>query len=328
MRGVPMFVLALCLLGCGNDERPSVTLYTSVDVAYAQPIIDAFEAESGVAVRVVTDTEATKSVGLAERLRAEKDRPVADVWWGNEPFRTIRLADEDLFERYVPATADGVAPLYRDADARWHGTGIRARVLAVSADAGHVATLDDLTQDALRGRAVIARPTAGTTGSHVAALYVTLGETAFDDLFRRMRANDVALVAGNSYAAEAVATGSADAGLTDNDDVAAAQRNLGSDVQMVLLDQAADGIGTLTLPTTVALVRNTGSDQASAKSLIDFLIRAKTEQMLLDSGFTIGSVRDTAADDIRAMQVDYLEVADALPVAVERATALLEGRKP
>src|SRR5690349_7147585 len=86
------------IVGCHRETSPEITLYTSVDEPTASPIVREFEKQTGIRVRLVTDTEASKSVGLAERLRAEKDHPQADVWWSNEIFLTINLADQGLLE--------------------------------------------------------------------------------------------------------------------------------------------------------------------------------------------------------------------------------------
>ncbi|MEM7808187.1 MAG: extracellular solute-binding protein [Planctomycetota bacterium] len=324
------WLLALLLLisaGCGGDSD-EVVVYTSVDPAYAEPIIDAFEQETGISVRLVVDTEATKSVGLAERLRAERDRPTCDVWWANEPFRTIRLADEDLFTAYTPADADSVPETLRDPDGLWHSTGLRLRVLAVSSGVEGVTKLSDLTRPEIGQRAVVARPTAGTTGSHVAAIYLVLGDVEADALFAGMHDAGVQIVAGNSYAAEAVARGEADFGLTDNDDVFAAQQRLSPDLQQVILDQGEGELGTLAMPTVVALTRKDRSDEldAAARKLVDYLVSRQVEDQLIELGYAAASVRDAGgeAGGVRLMKIDYRAVAEQLPVAIERATNLLE----
>src|SRR5829696_10109397 len=100
--------------GCGRDSAETVTLYTSVDQPYAAPIIKAFEQKTGIKVVLVTDAEATKSVGLAERIRAEKANPQADVFWGNEPFHTINLAEEGLLQPYESPAAKDVRGEFKD----------------------------------------------------------------------------------------------------------------------------------------------------------------------------------------------------------------------
>src|ERR1044072_7440485 len=91
----------LAMAGCRKaEDKPTVVLYTSVDEPFARPILAEFDARYHVSVVLKTDAEATKTVGLAERIRAEKENPRCDVYWGNEPFHTIALAEEGLLTGY------------------------------------------------------------------------------------------------------------------------------------------------------------------------------------------------------------------------------------
>ena len=346
----PSMLLALLaatlLAGCDRGERAAdVVLYTSVDEPVSRQIIDAFEQETGYRVRLVADTEATRSVGLAERLRAERNGPQADVWWGNEPFHTVAIADEGLLQPYESPSAADVPEQFRDAQDRWTGNGLRARVFIVNSQAWYVEGgpairspampegLGDLLDPSMKGKVVMARPTAGTTGSHVAALYVLWGEQRADSFFRALHDNGVQLVGGNSQSAQQVAAGNYGVGLTDNDDVANALGAAGapgaaSSVHMILPDQGEGEIGTLTIPTTVGLVAGR-PDNAAARQLVDFLLSPDTEKLLLKAGFVGYSVRASSAEHaLKPMSVEYAEVARRLPEAVGRATALLEGRTP
>jgi iron(III) transport system substrate-binding protein len=75
--------LACALLsGCGDSRRDAavVVVYTSVDAVFSRLIAESFTEETAIEVRLVPDTEETKSTGLLNRLIAEKGRPVADVF--------------------------------------------------------------------------------------------------------------------------------------------------------------------------------------------------------------------------------------------------------
>src|SRR5438876_3480856 len=123
--------LGVCLGSVGQAFAGDVVLYTSVDEPVARPVIQAFEKQTGIHVILQTDSEATKSVGLAERLRAEKANPQADVWWSNEPFHTINLAKEGVLAEYDSPAAKDVPQRFKDANHHWASSGLRARVLAV-----------------------------------------------------------------------------------------------------------------------------------------------------------------------------------------------------
>jgi iron(III) transport system substrate-binding protein len=299
-----------------------------VDEPIAAPIVREFEKQTGIHVTLVTDTEASKSVGLAERLRAEKSNPQADVWWGNEPFHTINLAEEGLLDTYEsPATKD-IAVRYKDPQHRWAGNGLRARVLARSTRVDRsgsrppTSSIELLAHPALKGQIAMARPTAGTTGGHVAALFVLWGDARAIDFFKQLRANNIKLLGGNSAVAEAVGNGTALLGLTDNDDFEAARRE-GGQLEGVLPNQ--DSFGTLMLPTTVGVVHGSRRPEA-ARKLVDYLLSAQVEKRLIDAKFAGWSVRAGIKNDVKAMDVDYATVARAMPAAVRRATAILEGR--
>ena len=320
-----LLALAFILLtSCSSKPAETVTLYTSVDEPTARPIVEAFERETGIHVRLVTDTEATKSVGLAEKLRAEKANPVANVFWGNEVFHTVNLADEGLF---APLTGlpelDDIRPEFRDAQDRWAGIGLRARVLAVNENAGQTAgSINDLLDPRFKGKVAMARPLAGTTGGHVAALYALWGEAKADDFFRKLRDNGALVLGGNGPVAEQVGSGNVMVGLTDNDDVFNAQRSRG-ELWLVLPDQ--DGIGTLAIPTTVALIKRDDGSEA-AKKLASFLLSPANEQRLIDANFCAYRVRPGGGPQLKVMNVSYAAVAKMMATAPKRAADILDGR--
>lgn len=331
---VGTLLLAGCDGGSGAGEAThsdEITIYTSIDQPFAEAVIEQFRTETGIRVRLITDTEASKSVGLAERAIAEKSAPKADVWWGNEVFYTLRLVDEDVLAPYESPSASDIPARYRDPQHRWTGQGLRARVLAFSTSTdvqfpSNAESIHVLADPKLKGKVLIARPTAGTTGGHVAALYVLLGDEQADAYFRSLRENEVAVVGGNAIVAQQVGFGQFLVGLTDNDDVDAVF-GTGGRLKLVLPDQRPNQIGTLTIPTTVGLIKNGPGNPENAKRLIDYLLSARIEQMLIERRFARYSVRPgSSAETVKAMEVDYNEVARKMPEAIRRVTAILEGR--
>jgi iron(III) transport system substrate-binding protein len=329
-RGVLSSVLCLALtllgaVGCAEEADTEVVLYTSVDQPIAAKAVAAFErAHPGVRVRLVTDSEAMKSVGLAEKLRAEKANPIAHVWWGNEVFHTIALANEGYFEPLAGDEVNQIEPQFKDGQLRWAGCGLRARVLAVSESAGPTAgSLQDLADSRFKGRVALARPLAGTTGGHVAALYAFWGEQKADAFFASLKANGAILLGSNSEVARQVGNGNLLLGLTDNDDVFNVQR-AGGELWQVVPDQSDTGIGTLAIPTTVALVKRDASP-STAKQLAAFLLSDANERLLLDEHFAAFSVR-ASPERLRTMAVSYEDVARQMTTAPKRVADLFDGR--
>jgi iron(III) transport system substrate-binding protein len=59
---------------------------------------------------------------VLERLRAERNRPQADLWWGAAHTTFQTAADENLLAAYRPTWADKVPQESRDPQDRWYGT--------------------------------------------------------------------------------------------------------------------------------------------------------------------------------------------------------------
>lgn len=338
-----LVTILMLATGCKPEPAagPEVVIYTSVDQQVAEPILRDFEKQTGVKVRIITDTEATKSAGLAARLLAEKANPQADVFWGNEVFHTINLARNGVLKPYASPEAATIPPQYKDAANLWAGTCLRARVIAVADGAGdgisdsksqisnprsEISGILDLRNPALKGRICLARPTAGTTGGHVSAMYAFWGNDTADAYFRALHANGVKMLGGNAVVAEQVGQGQMLAGLTDNDDVAAAAR-AGGKLRQVLPDQGESGIGTLTIPCTVGLVAGRPANDG-AKKLADYLLSDSVEKRLIDAKFGQYSVRATGAAAVKTMNVPYGKIAENMAWAPARAAAILEGRTP
>ena len=59
---------------------------------------------------------------VLERVRAERNRPQADLWWGAAHTTFQLAADENLLAPYKPSWANQVPETARDAQDRWYGT--------------------------------------------------------------------------------------------------------------------------------------------------------------------------------------------------------------
>lgn len=277
--------VALALSGCRatNRDPRQVTAYVSVDRPFSEPVIREYERRSGARVNVVYDTEETKSTGLANRLLAEKDRPQADVFWSNEPVRTLVLRSRGVLAPYRSPASQGIADTFKDPDGYWTGFSARLRVIVYNTDKVRAAdaprSVLDLADPRWKGQVAIADPRFGSTSFHVAALYVELGDERADDYFRRLKANDVKVVDGNSVVRDMVARGDVMVGLTDSDDVNVAIEAK-QPVTMVLPDQT--GIGAPVMPNMVSLIAGAPHPDA-ARRLIDYLLSPEVERALADS---------------------------------------------
>ena len=275
-------------VACGSPESVpttdrAVTIYVSTDRVFSEPVLREYERRSGVRVDVVYDTEETKSTGLANRLLAEAGRPQADVFWSNEPVRTLVLKSRNVLEPYRSPSAAGIPDALVDPDGYWTGFSARIRVIAYNTQLVKPAeapqSVFDLADPRWKGQVAIADPRFGSTSFHVAALYAELGDAKADDLFRRLRANAVRVVDSNSTVRDLVVRGEVKAGLTDTDDVNVAIEN-GEPIAMILPDK--EGLGVPVMPNMVSLVGNAPHPE-EGKRLIDYLLSSDVERQLAES---------------------------------------------
>lgn len=351
--GVVSGGLAGCAARAGAGGE--VVLYSSVDDFLLREVVEAFEAETGITVRLLGDTEATKTTGLIERLVAERDEPRADVWWSSEPFGTIRLAGLGLLEPVgiePPVVVEpGLVGRLDAADGSWFGFGLRARVLGVRegwlADGGVPRRLRDLTAARFRGRVGMARPRFGTTRGHMGAIVATHGEEELRLWLEGMVGNGLRVYDGNSTVVRAISEAEIDVGLTDTDDVWAARRNgwpVGVVFEAVDFGNTAgtaappsDGlpsVGPMLIPNTVARVRG-GPNGAQALRLMEFLLGGQAEVLMAASDSHNIPVRLPAGSDsfpdLAAYAVpdgwlpDLMLVAGADEVAMRVCDAVLGG---
>jgi iron(III) transport system substrate-binding protein len=321
-------------LGCRGpaqspDAQRTVTVYVSTDRVFSEPILREYEKRTGVRVNTVYDTEETKSTGLANRLIAEQARPQADVFWSNEPVRTLVLKSRRVLAPYRSSSAEGIPAALVDPEGYWTGFSARIRVIAYNTTLVQAAeapqSIFDLADPEWRGQVAMADPRFGSTSFHVAALYAMAGDAKMDDFFRRLKANGVRIVDGNSVVRDLVARGEVKIGLTDTDDVNVAIED-GQPIAMVLPDAA--GLGVPVMPNMVSLIAD-GPHPEEGRQLIDYLLSADVERQLAQSqavqiplhAGVQGPKNIPAIETFKPMTLDYTKAA----TRVEDVTGRLAG---
>ena len=298
---------------------------------FSEPVLREYERRSGVKVNPVYDTEETKSTGLANRLLAEKARPQADVFWSNEPVRTLVLKSRDVLAAYRSPSAEGIPPALVDPDGFWTGFSARIRVIAynttlVKAEEAPQSVFD-LADPKWKGQVAIADPRFGSTSFHVAALYAAAGDQKMDEFFRQLKANGVRVVDGNSVVRDLVARGEVKVGLTDTDDVNVAIEN-GQPIAMVLPDKA--GLGVPVMPNMVSLIANAPHPDEGRK-LVDYLLSADVERLLAQSeavqiplhAGVAGPKNIPAIDTFKPMTLDFTKAAARVEDVTGRLATIL-----
>ena len=205
------FFLVL-LVGCGS-KRDSLTIYTSQDQVYAEPILRGFEKQSGIKIRAIYDSEAVKTVGLVNRLIFEKNNPQCDLFWNNEELRTRQLATKGVLNTSMRIEVFGTRTR------QWVWNTNQISMASIPKD------LFTLTNAHWRSKVAIALPLFGSTSTHFQILRQKWGKERWNQWCRGLIANDVITVNGNSVVVQLVGRGEVALGITDSDDIRAGLKN-------------------------------------------------------------------------------------------------------
>ena len=302
-----------------------MVIYASVDRIYAEPILEKFEKESGIKVLAVYDVEAAKTTGLVNRLIAERRNPQADVFWNGEFAQTIRLKEEDVLSPYVSKNAIDIPEKFKDPDKRWTGFCGRARILIANTDLLNSSDFPTSIFDLIKpgwdlSQVAIAYPLFGTTFTHAAAIYALLGQDDGRKYFEILQEKGIHVAPGNSTVRDLVAKGQMSLGFTDTDDACGALKR-GAAVSVIYPDQ--ETIGTLVIPNTAAKIDG-GPNPENANILIDFLLDPKTEQDLIDMGWSQLALRQTDLNNsclgnvqIKSMDISLEDIYQQMQVVKE-----------
>lgn len=206
------WVLLVLLVGCGS-KRDSLTIYTSQDQVYAEPILRDFEKQSGIKIRAIYDSEAVKTVGLVNRLIFEKNNPQCDLFWNNEELRTRQLATKGVLNTSMRIEAFGTRTR------QWVWNTNQISMASIPKD------LFTLTNAHWRSKVAIALPLFGSTSTHFQILRQKWGKERWEQWCRGLIANDVITVDGNSVVVQLVGRGEVALGITDSDDIRAGLKN-------------------------------------------------------------------------------------------------------
>ena len=146
-----MTLAALALTTALPALADEVNVYSHRQPELLQPLVDAFTADTGIAVNV-----AFVDKGMAERLQAEGDRSPADIVMTVDIARLQQIVDAGVTQAVQSEVlAANVPEALRDPAGHWFGLTTRARIIYASKErvaAGEVTTYEDLASDKWKGR--------------------------------------------------------------------------------------------------------------------------------------------------------------------------------
>ena len=145
-----LLALSLCSVALPALAQ-EINIYSHRQPELIQPLVDAFTAETGIAVNV-----AFVDKGMAERLVAEGDRSPADLVLTVDIARLMQVVEADVVQPVQSDVLEANIPeTLRDPGDLWFGLTTRARIVYASVDRvadGEVTTYEDLVDPKWAGR--------------------------------------------------------------------------------------------------------------------------------------------------------------------------------
>jgi iron(III) transport system substrate-binding protein len=145
-------LMGLAVTGAGAAE---LNIYSARQEALIKPQLDAFTAETGVKVNLVTGD----AKELVQRLKAERANSPADMLFTADAGNLYAAAADGLCQKIdSEALKASIPAAYRDPDGAWFGLGIRARPIFYvpgKVDPAEIARYEDLADPQWKGRILV-----------------------------------------------------------------------------------------------------------------------------------------------------------------------------
>lgn len=183
---LPAVLLSAC--GGGGGGAGSITLYNGQHPQLTEDLVHAFEAQTGIHVRVRTDD----GIVLADQIIEEGSSSPADVYLTENSPELVLLGERNLLARLPASITSEVPSEHRSPTGTW--VGLALRVSALAYDPSLVAAsqlpkrLLDLTSPQWKGKVAIA-PTDSDFVPLVGAVIATEGTTAARRWLSGLKAN-------------------------------------------------------------------------------------------------------------------------------------------
>ncbi len=302
----------LTIAACTTESDGPLVVYSGRGEELVQPLIDEFEAETGIEVEV----RYGDSPELAATLLAEGDTTDADVFYAQDPASLGSVAE--MLTQLDQSVLDSVDPKFADRDGRWVGTSGRVRTFIYNTDTQIELpqTIDDATDPRWAGEVGVA-PTNGSFLAFVSAMILERGEDATLQWLEALADNDPQEFPKNSPIVAAADAGEVDGGLVNHYYLLRLRaEGEGNSAENWFIP--AGDVGSLVMPAGVGIID--GSEQSEeALEFVTYLLSDAAQQYFADETFEFPLVGDVSPpeglpriDEINAPDIDLSELADVL----------------
>jgi iron(III) transport system substrate-binding protein len=311
-------LLLLSALSCSSDKRTVLIVYSPHGKELLEYLEKGFEkAHADIDVQWVD----MGSQEVLDRVRAEKDNPQADVWFGAPAEAFDRATRENLLEPYIPTWSNAVSVEARENHDHWYGTYLTPEVIAYNTQAVTAAQApkdwDDVLDPKWKGKLLIRDPIASGTmraifGAIIARSVARTGSTqAGYDWLKKLDVNTREYVLNPTLLYQKLGRQEGIITLWDMPDIATLQQRTGIPVGYLIPSS-----GTPVLVDGIAIVKGTKHPK-EAKLYYEFVTTPGVLKAAADSFLRIPARTDIPVSELPKWIQDAKS--KIKPMAVDRA---------
>ncbi len=268
-----MAALPFTLVGCapGGGSEGELVVYNARSETFVKPLLEQFESEMGIRVRVLSGREE-----LVNQIEEERNNVRADIFISNDAGAMEYLRRQDLLAPNDAPALGKIDQRFRAADGSWVGLSARARVLIYNknliSEEEMPESLRELADPEWAGRFMITRGGNISMVTHVAALRKAWGDEETRTWLSGLSENAGAITGGHTDIRRAVGAGEYLIGLVNNYYYhLQLEEDRDNNVGAVYPDQGEGEIGTFVNVAGVALI-NDGPNKETARAFIDWIL--------------------------------------------------------
>ncbi|MCM3700973.1 ABC transporter substrate-binding protein [Paenibacillus macerans] len=279
--------------GAGASDKPQgeLTVYIGFQEDHAVAAIKKFTEDTGIEASMIR-----MSAGeILAKVRAEKDNPQADVWYGGPADTFVQAASEGLLQPYQSPVAEKIDAKYKDPEGYWTGVYVGAVGFASNKEflekKGVQAPTKwaDLLNPAFKGEIVMADP--ASSGTAYTAMYSVLKvmgseEKGFEYL-KSLHPQIQQYTTSGAAPGRMVGMGEAGVGILFAHDIVKYQEE-GFDNLVLTVPQ--DGTGYET--GSIGIIKNTKNEELAQK-FVDWALSPGAQEL----GKTVGSFQNLTNPD-------------------------------
>ncbi len=295
----------------------TLTVYSGREEELVAPLIERFEAESGIDIEArYGDTAELASIILEE---GEAGDVRADVFFAQDAGALGAVAAAGLLAPLDATVLDRVDARFRDDEGRWVGVSGRARVLAYSTERlsedDLPASITELTDPTWAGRIGWA-PTNASLQAFVTAFRQLEGEDAARAWLEGIVANDPVVYPNNTGAVEGVAAGEVDVALVNHYYLMRLLAENGPEYPVANHFLPGGDLGSLVNVAGAGILADSERADAAAR-FVDYLVSEDAQTYFSEETYEFPLVDGIAADprlptlaEIESPEIDLNSLAD------------------